>query len=86
MSDPDTSAASLSGPATGTCESCGGEDELYLVQRYYVTPEAWDQEAKATPADIERWCFVCRTHYPHQLLESDDPGDAEAGASDAPPA
>ena len=86
MSDPDTSAPSGAAPATAICDSCGGEDELYLVRRYYVTPEAWDQEAKVQPAGVEHWCFVCRTHYPHELLEGNDPGDAAAGHSDAPPA
>ena len=89
MSDPDTSAPGGT-PVLAICESCGGEDELYLVRRYYVTPEAWDQEAKVQPAGVEQWCFVCRTHYPHELLPTGDgehdPGDAAAGPSDAPPA
>jgi hypothetical protein len=37
------------------------------VRRVYVTPEAWDTEGKAEVVDeVERWCFPCRTHYPHQ--------------------
>ena len=70
---------------TGTCESCGrDEDDLLLVRRLYVTPEAWDTPGKVEPGGEEQWCFVCRTHYPHALLEGDDPGDAAAGVSDAP--
>ncbi|MDZ7734344.1 MAG: hypothetical protein U5R31_15845 [Acidimicrobiia bacterium] len=23
-------------------------------------------------ADLEAWCFVCRTHYPHQELDDRD--------------
>jgi hypothetical protein len=69
----------------GVCESCGtAGEELALVRRYYVTPEAWDTAGKVEPAGEERWCFVCRTHYPHELLEGDDPGDTAAGANDAP--
>jgi hypothetical protein len=55
---------------TGTCESCGRDDEdVILVRRLYVTPEAWDTPGKVEPGDEERWCFVCRTHYPHEELE-----------------
>jgi len=69
----------------GVCESCGtANEELALVRRFYVTPEAWDTPGKVEPAGEERWCFVCRTHYPHQLLEGDDPADSAAGATDAP--
>ena len=52
----------------GTCESCGREDaDIVDVHRVYVTPEAWDQEGKEeVQADVERWCFSCRTHYPHE--------------------
>jgi hypothetical protein len=54
-----------------TCDSCGatGED-LAAVRRVYVTPEDWDREGKAEVVDeVERWCFPCRTHYPHQEAE-----------------
>jgi len=55
---------------TGTCESCGREDEeIVLVRRLYVTPEAWDTPEKVEAGGEERWCFVCRTHYPHEQLE-----------------
>ena len=39
------------------------------MRRLYVTPEAWDTEAKVELAGEEQWCFVCRTHYPHEILE-----------------
>jgi len=52
---------------TGTCESCGSIDEpLLLVQRLYVTPEAWDSPGEVRLAGEEWWCIVCRSHYPHQ--------------------
>ena len=51
-----------------TCESCGRDDtDVRPVHRVYVTPESWDQEGKAeVQPDVERWCFSCRTHYPHE--------------------
>ena len=59
-------------PATGHCDSCGRDDEeLEPVRRVYVTPESWDTEGKVDVVDeIERWCFVCRAHYPHQEVNS----------------
>ena len=59
--------------AIGTCESCGSEEEVITVRRVYVTPEAWDTEGKAEPeAGTEEWCFACTTHYPHQVVGSND--------------
>jgi hypothetical protein len=54
--------------AVGRCDSCGSEQvEVVAVRRVYVTPEAWDTEGKAEVVEeVERWCFPCRTHYPHQ--------------------
>ena len=56
---------------TGACDSCGRDaDDLEQVHRVYVVPESWDTPASATvEPDVERWCFVCRTHYPHQPLD-----------------
>ena len=55
-------------PEVPVCDSCGREDaELVEVHRIYVVPEAWDtpgSEKKLT--EVERWCFSCRTHYPHE--------------------
>ena len=55
-------------PEVGRCESCGRDDEeVEPVHRVYVTPESWDTEGKVDVVDeVEKWCFVCRTHYPHQ--------------------
>ena len=54
-----------------TCDSCGAENEKVIeVRRVYVTPEAWDTEAKVSPArETERWCGACTLHYPHQTIE-----------------
>jgi thymidine kinase len=55
----------------GLCESCGRDDEdVLLVRRLYITPEAWDTPGKVVVGGEERWCFVCRTHYPHDQLEA----------------
>ena len=56
----------------GSCDSCGSSvDDLAPVRRVYVTPEDWDREGKAEVVDdVERWCFPCRTHYPHQEIEA----------------
>lgn len=50
------------------CESCGAESrELHPVHRKYVDPGAWDREAGERIVDeVERWCFACLTHYPHE--------------------
>jgi hypothetical protein len=55
----------------GTCESCGRPGvDVEAVRRVYVTPEAWDREGRVeVMAEVERWCFPCRTHYPHQQAE-----------------
>jgi hypothetical protein len=57
-----------------TCESCGAPttaDDLLPVHRVYVTPEAWDTEEKLDVVDeVERWCFPCRSLYPHQEIEA----------------
>ena len=42
--------------------------------RVYVTPESWDTPGKVEVVDeVEWWCFVCRTHYPHQPVGAADP-------------
>lgn len=53
-----------------TCDSCGGPaDDLVEVHRLYVTPESWDTEGSVTRVEeTERWCFPCRTHYPHETV------------------
>jgi hypothetical protein len=53
-----------------TCDSCGREEpELSPVHRVYVVPEAWDTPgSEKTLAEVEHWCFACRTHYPHEEM------------------
>ena len=64
MGDPTEPGAP---PQPPTCDSCGAvESDLAFVQRVYVTPESWDTPEKVTDGDLEWWCFVCRTHYPHR--------------------
>jgi hypothetical protein len=57
---------------TDRCTSCGSEAaDVVDVHRVYVTPAAWDTEEKVEVVDeVERWCFPCRTHYPHQEVGS----------------
>ena len=57
----------MTAAAAAACDSCGAEGEvLTSVRRTYVTPESWDTPASArTLDDVERWCFACRSHYPH---------------------
>jgi hypothetical protein len=68
MASPEPSTT----PDRTACDSCGApDDDLVAVHRVYVTPEAWDQEEKVDVVDdVERWCFPCRTMYPHQLVEA----------------
>jgi hypothetical protein len=58
----------MSGATTGTCESCGAPaDDLATVHRVYITPQDWDAEERVEVVeDVERWCFPCRSNYPHQ--------------------
>jgi hypothetical protein len=62
--------ASPHSPDSGPCDSCGADaDDLASVHRVYVTPEAWDTEERIEVVDeVERWCFPCRSQYPHQPL------------------
>jgi hypothetical protein len=77
----------MSETAPSVCESCGDTDtEVVAVRRLYVTPESWDQAGAVRVADDEWWCFVCRTHYPHQELDgAGQPVDHELGWSTDPP-
>jgi hypothetical protein len=64
------SADEHSATGSGACESCGAPaDDLAAVHRVYVTPAAWDTDEKVEVLDeVERWCFPCRSQYPHQPL------------------
>ncbi|HEX5265228.1 MAG TPA: hypothetical protein VFW24_00490 [Acidimicrobiales bacterium] len=55
------------------CENCGGEDdELVVVRRIYLVPEAWDTPGSRTTVDQdELWCFSCRSLYPHEVVDRD---------------
>lgn len=63
--------------STGTCDSCGREepeDELVALHRVYVTPPSWDVEERIDVVEeVERWCFPCRSSYPHQPLDEGEP-------------
>jgi hypothetical protein len=53
------------------CESCGFPgDELGLVRRVYLDPDAIDQIKQVEP-QTELWCMSCRSQYPHQPVEGD---------------
>jgi hypothetical protein len=64
---------------TGICDSCGDASEsLVGVHRVYLRPSpslpgaAVDLSGPADVLpDIEQWCFPCRTHYPHQVIDVD---------------
>jgi hypothetical protein len=69
-------------PVQGRCESCGSEDDdVVLVRRLYITPEAWDSPERVQRGDEELWCFVCRTHYPHEAPGT-VPGEADRTTDD----
>ena len=59
------------------CDSCGRDEpaaEVVAVHRVYVTPAAWDTEERIdVVAEVERWCFPCRSHYPHQEVGAAEP-------------
>ena len=56
---------------SGSCDSCGHDtDDLERVHRVYVVPESWDTPGSVTvEPGVERWCYPCRTHYPHQPVD-----------------
>ena len=73
---PEPNEAHKTDETNATCESCGataaGDDDLVPVHRVYVTPAAWDtehtEEKVEVVDEVERWCFPCRTLYPHQEI------------------
>ncbi|MFI5043657.1 MAG: hypothetical protein ACHQDC_02590 [Acidimicrobiales bacterium] len=59
---------------TGTCESCGREDEETIrVRRVYLVPPEGDSTDPTNPTDLkpriedgsEEWCPSCREQYPN---------------------
>jgi hypothetical protein len=61
--------AAQDGENTEHCENCDRQDDdLVVVNRLYVVPEAWDTAGSVTKVDAtERWCFSCRSLYPHEV-------------------
>lgn len=57
----------------GVCDSCGDEvADLVALHRVYVTPAPDGTVGEVDVVrDIEHWCFPCRTHYPHDVIEVD---------------
>lgn len=59
------------------CESCGSDatndDDILSVQRVYLValPEGAVSALMTVPDDIEAWCFVCRTMYPHEPVTAE---------------
>ncbi len=60
------------------CDSCGsdgtGDGDLVRVQRVYLLapPEATvGADQMSILDDIESWCFVCRSMYPHAGVETE---------------
>lgn len=52
------------------CESCGAaDDDLAEVHRVYLETDGQGRVVgERVLPDVERWCLVCRTHYPHERL------------------
>lgn len=50
----------------GTCESCGGEDEVVtpVHRKYLAAPDG--SSAERVLDETERWCVACLTSYPHE--------------------
>ena len=66
-----STVGSMDGPTPrGRCDNCDrDDDELIVVHRLYVVPESWDTAGSVTKVDeTERWCFSCRSMYPHELV------------------
>ena len=63
---------------TERCESCGSDatsdEDVVSVQRVYLIapPDGTVAKAQVTVLDdIEAWCFVCRTMYPHETVTTE---------------
>ena len=58
-------------PVDGSlCESCARPDaDLAEVHRVYVVPASWDSEgSEKVLAEVEIWCFSCRSIYAHRPI------------------
>ena len=73
-----TPTGTVTAMLTGICDSCGdASDVLVGVHRIYLRPtagETGDAGSEQTVhadvmTDIEQWCFPCRAHYPHEVLD-----------------
>jgi hypothetical protein len=66
------------------CENCAVEDdELLLVRRVYVTPEAWDRPASYEVVEPpELWCVSCMSQYPHEVVADEETGDEDGDEGD----
>lgn len=56
------------------CENCAfADEELVLVRRVYVTPEAWDAPGShQVVPEPELWCVSCVTQYPCELATEEE--------------
>lgn len=61
-------------PVERVCENCASEDDdLVVVHRLYVVPEAGGRPRSVTRLDqAELWCFSCRSLYPHEVQDGDE--------------
>ena len=61
--------------ADRVCENCAFPDEdLVLVRRVYVTPETWETPAShQVVEEPELWCVSCRSQYPHEAVDDEEP-------------
>ena len=64
--------------STRVCENCARDDnDLAVVNRVYVVPEAWDTAGSSTRMpDQELWCFSCRSMYPHDPVPDDEAAES----------
>lgn len=55
------------------CENCAHpDDELALVRRVYLDPEApATAGGRQVVGDPELWCVSCRSQYPSEAVEDD---------------
>lgn len=66
-------------PSEEPCENCARPDaDLVVVQRIYLMPvdpasnDGAGGVVQEVLDDLERWCFSCRSQYPHVLVDVTD--------------